>query len=89
MLLQIKGALAGKYITISIITTKCNNYVSTKFTNQISILESNIIEKIDFWDKKQYDINNLPLNIGDYTFVLQFTFKSLWSNDGEIIMGSP
>jgi hypothetical protein len=53
------------------------------------IPESNIIEKLDFWDIKQYDISDLQLNIGDYTFVSQFTVKSLWSNDGDIILGSP
>jgi hypothetical protein len=29
------------------------------------------------------------MNIGDYTFLLQFIVRSLWSDDGEIIIGSP
>jgi hypothetical protein len=33
-----------------------NNYVSVEFINQLVILESNIIENVDFWDKKQYDV---------------------------------
>jgi hypothetical protein len=69
MLLRVKGTLRGKDITISIATTKCNNYVSTKFTNQLVIPMSNITEKIGLWNKKQYDISNLQLNVGDYTFV--------------------
>jgi hypothetical protein len=33
--------------------------------------------ELDFWDKKQFDISALQLNIGDYTFVSQFTIRSL------------
>jgi hypothetical protein len=29
------------------------------------------------------------LNIGDYTFVSPFTVGSLWSDDGDILLGSP
>jgi hypothetical protein len=59
VLLGVKGTLGEKDITISIAPAEHNNYVSTEFTNLLVILESNIIKKIDFWDKKQYDIFNL------------------------------
>jgi len=46
--LRVKGTLGGKNITISMAPTGCNNYISTEFANQLVILESNIIEKLDF-----------------------------------------
>jgi hypothetical protein len=52
------------------------------------IPESNIIETIDSMYEKQYDISNLQLSIGDYTFVSQFTIKSLFCDDSDIILGS-
>jgi hypothetical protein len=52
------------------------------------IPESNIIEKINSWNEKEYDISNLQLNIGDYTFVSQFVVRSL-CDDSDIILGSP
>jgi hypothetical protein len=39
-------------------------------------------------DEKQYDISNLQLSIGDYTFVSQFTVKYLFCDDSHIILGS-
>ena len=53
------------------------------------ILESNIIEKSDCLNKKQYVITDLQLNIGDYTFTLQFSIQTLWNDQGDIILGSP
>jgi hypothetical protein len=38
---------------------------------------------------KQYETTYLQLNIGDYTFVSQFTVVSLWSNEVDILLGSP
>jgi hypothetical protein len=52
------------------------------------IHESNIIKKLDFWDKKQYDITNLQMSIGDYTFVLQFTVRSLLCGGSDITLSS-
>jgi hypothetical protein len=66
VLLRVKGTLGGKYITISIAPIGCNDCISTEFANQLAIPESNIIEKLDFWNEKQYDIIDLQLNIGDY-----------------------
>ena len=89
LLSRIKGTLAGKDIIISIAPTRDNNYVSTKCANQLVIPESNIIEMVDSMDEKQHHINNLQLSIGDYTFVSQFTVKSLFHDDSDIILGSP
>jgi hypothetical protein len=52
------------------------------------IPKSNIIETIDSMGEKQYDISNLQLSIGDYTFVSQFVVKSLFRDDSDIILGS-
>ena len=52
MLFRIKGKLAGKDITISIEPVESNNYISTEFANNLVIPESNIKEKLDFWDRK-------------------------------------
>ena len=37
--------------------------MSDEFTNKLMIPESNIGERLDFWDKKQYEISYLQLNI--------------------------
>jgi len=54
------------------------------------ISETNIIE-MNFVDtsEKQYDISNLQLSIGDYTFVSKYTVKTLFCENSDIIMGSP
>ena len=38
--------------------------------------------------EKQYDIRNLQLSIGDYTFVSQFIIKYLFCDDSDIVLGS-
>ena len=85
-LFKIKGSLAGNDVIIS----QYNNYVSIECVNQLAIPESNIIETnfVDTSDK-QYDISNLQLSIGDYTFVSQFTIKTLFCDNSDIILGSP
>jgi hypothetical protein len=82
------GTLEGK-ISFSIAPIETNNYVSTKFANKLMLPESNITEKLGLWNEKQYDISNLQLNIGDYTCVLLFIVGSLWSDDDDILFGSP
>ena len=53
------------------------------------IPESNIGEGIEFWDMKQFEISGLQLNVGDYMIKLKFIVSSLWSFDGDIILGLP
>ena len=89
MLFQIKGTIRGKDITISIAPVKRNNYISVDLANEISILESNIGERLDLWNTKQYEISNLKFNIGDYTGFSQFIVKSFWSSDDDLILGLP
>jgi len=89
VLLRIKGTLSGKDVTISIDPTEHNNYVSTKCANQYVIPKSNITEEIYSWNEKEHDISSLQLNIEDFTFVLQFTIRSLLCNDSDIILASP
>ena len=45
VLIRVKGTLGGKNINISINSIGRNNYISTKFTNQLVVSKSNIIEK--------------------------------------------
>ena len=87
MLLQIKGTIRGKDITISIAPDELNNYISDEFSNELVIPKSNIGERIDFWNNKEYAINDLQWNIGDYTGVSQFIVKSLWSSNGDLVLG--
>jgi hypothetical protein len=89
VLLRIKGTLARKDIFISNSLTENSNYVSVKCGNQSLILESNITKKINSWNKKEYDISNIQLNMGDYTLVLKFIVRSLLCDDSNIILGSP
>lgn len=88
-LFKIKESLAGRDFIISIIPTEESNYVNAKCADQLVIPESNIIETnfVDTSDK-QYDISNLQLSIGDYTFISQFTVKTLFFNDSDIVLGS-
>lgn len=54
------------------------------------IPESNIVEANIYGEYyKQYDISNLHQSIGDYTFTLQFTVKTLFLDDSDIVLGSP
>ena len=69
VLFQIKGTIRGKVITISITPMESNNYLSVELASELSISESNIGERLDFWNTKEYQICNLQLNIGDYTGV--------------------
>ena len=89
-LFKIKGSLVGRDNIISISPTEDSNYISTKCANQLVIPKSTIVEnKIVGTSNKQYDINNLQLSIGDYTFTLQFTVKTLSFDDSDIVLGSP
>ena len=89
MLFQIKRTIRGKDITISIALGEHNNDISDEFANELAIPESNIVERLDFWNNKEYAIKDLQWNIGDYTGVSQFIVRSLWSSDGDLILGSP
>ena len=89
VLFLIKGTIRGKDITISIAPIERNNYISIDIANEIVILESNIGERLDFWNNKEYAISDLEWNIGDYTGVSQFIVRSLWSSDNDLILGSP
>ena len=53
------------------------------------ILDSNIGERLDFCKNKEYAISDLQWNVGVYTDVLQFIVKSLWSSDGDLVLGLP
>ena len=88
-LFKIKGSLAGRDIIISVSPIERSNYVSPECDNQLVIPKSNVVETIfvDTCDK-QYDIRNLHLSIGDYTFTSQFTLKTLFFNDSDIVLGS-
>ena len=68
-LLQIKGMIRGKNITIYIAPNELNNYISDEFANKLAIPDSNIGERLDFCKNKEYAISDLQWNIGDYTGV--------------------
>ena len=88
-LFRIKWTLTGKDIIISIAPAESNNYISTEFSNHLVIPKSNISEGIDFWERKQIEISGLQLNVGDYMVTSKFIVSSLWSFDGDIILGLP
>ena len=87
ILFRIKGTLARKDITNCIAPVESSNYISTGFTNHLVIPESNICERIEFWDKKQIEISGLQLNVGDYMVTSKFIVSSLWIFDRDIIFG--
>lgn len=88
MLFRIKRTLAGKHVIISISPAENKNYINSKLTNQLVNPEANIIKKVDRWNKKQYGITNLQLNIGDYTFISKFSVRSLWKDQSDVVLDS-
>lgn len=78
VLFKFKGILARKDVTIAISLAKDKNYINPKIANQLVISELNIVKKLDFFNKKCYDIKSLQLNIEDYTFISQFIVKALF-----------
>ena len=56
MLFQIKETIRGKDITIYIAPVERNNYISVEFANKLVIIELNIGQKLDSWDKKHYEV---------------------------------
>ena len=89
ILFRIEGTLGGKDITISIAHVESNNYIYTDFDNPLMLHKSNIGEGIYFWDKKQFEISGLQMNVGEYMVTSKFIVSSLWSFDGDIILGVP
>ena len=89
LLFQIKGTIRGKDITISISPCEHNNYISDEFANELVIPKSNIGERLDIWNNKEYAISDLQWNIGDYTGVSQFIVKSLWTSNIDLFLGLP
>ena len=89
ILFRIKGTFARKDFTISIAPVERNNYISTEFANHLVIPESNIREELYFLDKKRTEISGLQLSVGDYMVTSKFIVSSLWSFDGDIILGLP
>ena len=87
VLFQIKGTIRGKDITISIAHDKHNTYISVEFSNELAIPRTNISERLDFSNNKEYAISDLQWNIGYYTGVSQFIAKSLWSSNGDLVLG--
>ena len=53
------------------------------------ISKSNIGEGIEFWERKQFEICGLQLNVRDYMVTSKFIVSSLWSYDDDIIFGLP
>ena len=88
-LFQLKGMIRGKNIIISTTPDERNNYISDGFLNELVIPDSNIGERLDFCKNKEYAISDLQWNIVDYTSVSQFIVKSLWSSDGDLVLGLP
>ena len=59
MLLQIKGTIRGKDITISIVLGEHNKCISDELANELAIPESKIGERLDFWNNKEYSVKDL------------------------------
>ena len=85
VLFQIKGTIRGKSITISIAPGEPNNYISDEFSNELEIPTTNISERLDYSNNKEYAISDLQWNIGDSTSVSQFIVKYLWSSNGSLV----
>ena len=89
ILFRIKRTITWKDMTISIAHVENNNYISIEFSNHLVIFYSNICEGIEFWEKIQFGITSLQLNVGYYMVTSKFIVCSLWRFDGDIILGLP
>ena len=69
MLFQIKGTIRGKVVTISIAPNECNNYISDEITNELANPMTNISERLEFLNNKEYAVSDLQWSIGYYTSV--------------------
>lgn len=52
VLFIIKVSIAGKDVSIAISLAEDKIFIKLKIATQLVILESNIIEKLDFWQQK-------------------------------------
>lgn len=51
-------------------------YINVDIANQLSIFESNIVEKKNMYGKMEYEIKNLEVKIDDYKYISQFDVRS-------------
>ncbi len=84
VLFRIKGTSAGKDINISIALAESNNYISLEFANQLMAYESNIIEKLDLWNKTQWHNRLTIKHWGLYIYITVLCSismkRSMWHN---------
>jgi hypothetical protein len=83
-ILKVKGIVQGKNINVVICPYKKENYINIDIANQLSILESNIIEKN--FGKTQ--IKNLQVTIDGYKYISEFDVTKMTQPDVGIILGS-
>jgi hypothetical protein len=87
-LLKVNGIIQGKNINIGIFLTARKNHINVDLTNQLMVLEPNIIENDMCLSDEKYDIKNLQLSMGDYKFIAQFNVVSIYEDNVDIILGS-
>jgi hypothetical protein len=87
-LLKVNGIIQGKNINIAICPTARKNHINIDLTNQLMVLESNIIVNDTCLSDEKYDIKNLQLSMGDYKFTAKFNVVSIYQDSVDIILGS-
>jgi hypothetical protein len=87
-LLKVNGIIQGKNINIVICPTAKKSHINIDLTNQLMVLEPNIIEKDTCLFDGKYEIKNLQLSIDEYKFIGQFNVVSMYQGSVDIILGS-
>jgi hypothetical protein len=88
-LLKVNGIIQGKNINIVICPTARKNHINVELTNQLMVLEPNIIENDMCLSDEKYEIKNLQLSIGDYIKLIgQFNVVSMYQDSVDIILRS-
>ena len=81
-ILKVKGIVERKNINVAICPYKKENYINIDISNQLSILNSNIIE--NNFGKTQ--IKNVQVPIDDYKYISEFHVTKMTEPDVRIII---
>jgi hypothetical protein len=83
-ILKIKRIVQGKNINVVICSYKKENFINIDISNQVSILERNIIEN----NCGKTQIKNVKVTIDNYKYIFEFNVTKMSQPDVGIILGS-
>lgn len=88
-LITLKGCIKGKEINIAINTSHKKNYINITLANQLLIQEPSIGERKYIFGQKEYENNDLQVEIDHYECISQFTVITMVKKYIDIIISLP